>query len=624
VLIKVAAIIAAIVAIGLSIIHLWHPLDPFDTWSIRLIHLSLGMVIAFLTFPIAKNKQIGILDFLLAALSIAVGAYIMIFMDDIIARFGRPTTMDVTMGIICIILVLEMTRRIIGLSMVIIAIVALLYAYFGDFIPGILGHRGFSISRIVDHLYLYLEGIYGVPLGVSATFVILFIIFGAFLQATKTGDFMMDLANSLAGRARGGPAKIAVFASALFGTISGSAVANVAATGSYTIPLMKKTGYDPRFSGAVEAGASTGGQLMPPIMGAAAFVMAELTGIAYTTIMLAAVIPAVLYFATVLIAVHLEALKKGLRGLGKEEVISKIRVFIQGGHLIIPLLVLLYVLVILRMSPMMAAVWAIVATVIVSSLRKWSRMTPKALIKALEMGSKGALSVMAACATAGIIIGIITLTGLGLRFTGIVTGLGGGNLLLTLLLVKIACYILGMGVPTTAAYIIVAVIAAPALIGLGVPVLVAHFFVFYSAIISAITPPVALASITAAGIAGTDPNKTAFTTIRLTWLVHIISFLFVLMPGLLIVGESMWTILAATVITAIGLLILSFVTTNWMVRAFFPWERIAFLASGTGLLVGFILESPIIWVPALALGAIVYLVHTGLWRKIFRQRAHSG
>ncbi len=623
-LIKVAAIIAAIVAIGLSIIHLWHPLDPFDTWSIRLIHLSLGMVIAFLTFPIAKNKQIGILDFLLAALSIAVGAYIMIFMDDIIARFGRPTTMDVTMGIICIILVLEMTRRIIGLSMVIIAIVALMYAYFGNFIPGIFGHRGFSISRIVDHLYLYLEGIYGVPLGVSATFVILFIIFGAFLQATKTGDFMMDLANSLAGRARGGPAKIAVFASALFGTISGSAVANVAATGSYTIPLMKKTGYDPRFSGAVEAGASTGGQLMPPIMGAAAFVMAELTGIAYTTIMLAAVIPAVLYFATVLIAVHLEALKKGLRGLGKEEVISKIRVFIQGGHLIIPLLVLLYVLVILRMSPMMAAVWAIVATVIVSSLRKWSRMTPKALIKALEMGSKGALSVMAACATAGIIIGIITLTGLGLRFTGIVTGLGGGNLLLTLLLVKIACYILGMGVPTTAAYIIVAVIAAPALIGLGVPVLVAHFFVFYSAIISAITPPVALASITAAGIAGTDPNKTAFTTIRLTWLVHIISFLFVLMPGLLIVGESMWTILAATVITAIGLLILSFVTTNWMVRAFFPWERIAFLASGTGLLVGFILESPIIWVPALALGAIVYLVHTGLWRKIFRQRAHSG
>jgi TRAP transporter 4TM/12TM fusion protein len=352
--------------------------------------------------------------------------------------------------------------------------------------------------------------------------------------------------------------------------------------------------------------------------------MAELTGIAYTTIMLAAVIPAVLYFATVLIAVHLEALKKGLRGLGKEEVISKIRVFIQGGHLIIPLLVLLYVLVILRMSPMMAAVWAIVATVIVSSLRKWSRMTPKALIKALEMGSKGALSVMAACATAGIIIGIITLTGLGLRFTGIVTGLGGGNLLLTLRLVKIACYILGMGVPTTAAYIMVAVMATPALIGLGVPVLAAHFFVFYSAIISAITPPVALASITAAGIAGTDPNKTAFTTIRLTWLVHIISFLFVLMPGLLIVGESMWTILAATVITAIGLLILSFVTTNWMVRAFFPWERIAFLASGTGLLVGFILESPIIWVPALALGAIVYLVHTGLWRKIFRQRAHSG
>ncbi len=621
---RIAAIIASLTAVALSLIHLWHPFRPFDTWTIRLIHLSLGMVIVFLTFPIAKTRKIAIPDFVLAILGILVGAYVMVFMDDIIARFALPTTMDLVMGAICIILVLEMTRRVIGLPMVIIAIAFILYAYFGRLMPGILAHRGFSISRIIDHLYLYLEGIYGVPLGVSATFVILFIIFGAFLEATKTGDFMMNLANSVAGTARGGPAKIAVFASALFGTISGSAVANVAATGSYTIPLMKKTGYSPQFAGAVEAGASTGGQLMPPIMGAAAFVMAEITGIPYTTIILAALIPAILYFGTVLIAVHLEALKRGLRGLSKEEILSKRSVFLEGGHLIIPLVVLLYVMVILRMSPMMAAVWAIGAALVVSLLRKWSRLGPKGLLKALEKGAKGALAVMAACACAGIIIGIITLTGLGLRFTGIVTDLGGGNLILTLLLVKIASYILGMGVPTTAAYIMVAVIAAPALIGLGLPVLAAHFFVFYSAIISAITPPVALAAFAGAGIAGTDPMKTGLAAFRLSWVIHILSFLFVLIPGLLIIGESIWVILIATIVSAIAILILSFASVGWMIRALFPWERLMLLASGTGLVVGFILESPIIWVIALVLGAIVYLAHTGLWRKILRQRAQPG
>jgi TRAP transporter 4TM/12TM fusion protein len=620
---KVVAIIATALAIGMSLIHLKHPLEPFDTWTIRVLHLTIGMMIVFLIYPI-NRRRVGIIDILLAILAILPGAYIILFMDDIIARFAIPSTMDLVMGAICIILVLEMTRRVVGSSMVIIAIAFMLYAYFGEHMPGILAHRGHSVSRIIDHLYVALEGIFGVPLGVSATFVILFIIFGAFLEATKTGDFMMNLANSVAGRARGGPAKIAVFASALFGTISGSAVANVAATGAYTIPMMKKIGYHPRFAGAVEAAASTGGQLMPPVMGAAAFVMAELTGIAYTTIMLAAVVPAILYFGTVYIAVHLEALKRGLRGLSKEEILSKTSVFIQGGHLIIPLLVLLYVLVILRMSPMMAAIWAIGAALVVSSLRKWSRMGPKDIPKALETGAKGALSVMAACACAGIIVGMITLTGLGLRFTGIVTDLGGGNLILTLILVKIACYILGMGVPTTAAYIMVAVIGAPALIGLGVPVLAAHLFVFYSAIISAITPPVALAAITAAGIAGADPMKTALTTIRLTWLVHVVSFFFVLMPALLIIGEGIWTILAATVVSALAILILSFSTVNWMITALSPWEHITLLASGTGLAVGFILELPVIWAIALVLAPIVYLSQSGQGKRILQWRSASG
>jgi len=620
---RVAAVIATLTAVALSIIHLRHPLDPFDTWSIRLIHLSLGMVIAFLTFPIAKTRKIGVPDFFLATLAILVGGYILVFMDDIIARVALPTTMDLVMGAICIALVLEMTRRVVGLPMVIIAIVALLYAYFGDLIPGIMGHRGFSIRRIIDHLYLHMEGIYGVPLGVSATFVILFIIFGAFLQATKTGDFMMNIANSVAGGARGGPAKIAVVASALFGTVSGSAVANVAATGAYTIPLMKRIGYKSHIAAAIEAVASTGGQLMPPIMGAAAFVMAELTGISYLTIMVAAFLPALLYFITVQIAVHLIAVKTGLRGLNKNEIMSFKKVLIEGGHLIIPLVVLMYFLAVLRMSPMFAAFWSIVTAVIVSSLRKWSRMNPKALIEALEMGSKGALTVIAACACAGIIIGVITLTGLGLKFTGIIVDFGGGSVILTLLFTMVACYILGMGLPTTAAYIMVAVLAAPALIMLGVPELAAHLFVFYGALLSAITPPVALAAIVAAGIAGADQMKTAFISMKIGLMLFMLPFSFIYIPWLLIHGHGLLAILGSFVVAFLIILCISCVLHNWLFRALSHWEHIALIAAGSGMFAGLILESVVIGIVGLALAAIVYLSQSGQARRILLWRPTS-
>ncbi|MCL0049436.1 TRAP transporter permease [Dehalococcoidia bacterium] len=620
---RIAAVIATLTAVVLSIIHLWHPLDPFDTWSIRLIHLSLGMVIAFLTYPMIKGKKIGVLDFLFAGLAIVVHAYVMIFMDDIIARFALPTTMDLVMGAICIALVLEMTRRVIGLPMVIIAIVALLYAYFGEFIPGVLGHRGFSVSRIIDHLYLYLEGIFGVPIGVSATFVILFIIFGAFLQATKTGDFMMNIANSMAGEARGGPAKIAVVASGLFGSISGSAVANVAATGAYTIPLMKRTGYKSHIAGAVEAVASTGGQLMPPVMGAAAFVMAELTGIAYLTIIVAAFLPALLYFSTVQIAVHLIAVKTGLKGLNKDEILSFKRVIIEGGHLVIPLVVLIYMLAVLRMSPMSAAFWSIVAAVIISSLRKGSRMHPKALIKALEMGAKGALSVIAACACAGIIIGVITLTGLGLKLTSIIVDVGGGSVLLTLIVVSVAAYFLGMGLPTTAAYIIVAVLAAPALIELGVPVLAAHLFVFYRAIMSAITPPVALASIAGAGVAETDPMKTAVSGLKIALPLVVLPFAFVFIPPILIHGHGPVAVVGTFVVVLLSILCFTCVVYNWGIKALAPWERITLIVAASGMIAGLILESVVTGIIAFVLGAIVYLSQSGQAKRILQWRSAS-
>lgn len=625
---RAAAIIATVLAIGLSLIHLRQPLAPIDPWSLRLIHLSLAMAIAFLIFPVVKKRKIGIIDFLLAALAIVVNGYVLVFMDDIIDRFALPSTLDLVMGVICIILLLEMTRRVVGLPMVIIAIAFLLYAYFGNYMPGILAHKGYSVSRIIDHLYLYMEGIYGVPLGVSAAFVILFIIFGSFLRETKTGDFFVGVANSLAGRARGGPAKIAILASALFGTVSGSSVANVSATGSYTIPLMKKTGYKPHFAGAVEAVASSGGQIMPPIMGAGAFLMAELTGMPYVIIILAALLPAILYFATLQISVHLEAVKTGLTGLSKEEVPSLRRVFIDGGHLIVPLLVLIYLLAVMRMSPMYAAFWSIVASVVVSSLRKETRMTPKSFFKALEMGAKGALLVVAACATAGIIVGVVTLTGLGLRFTGIILEFGAGSMILTLILTMIACYILGMGVPTTAAYIIAAVLAAPALISLGVPLLAAHLFVFYNALLADITPPVAVASFAGAGIAGADPMRTAFTSVRIGWMKFFIPFYFVYIPALLIVGYKPLVILSTFTIVFLSILCFSFVLQNWLFRPLARWERIILIAAGAGLVYGLLVTEPITFISieivAFALAAIIYLNQAGVIRKIVQWRLSSG
>lgn len=613
---KVAAILATVLAIGMSLVHMRQPLYPIDPWSIRLIHLGLGMAIAFLTFSIVKKRKIGVIDILLATTALAANGYILLFMDDIIARSNIPSTVDLVVGGTLIILVLEMTRRVVGLPMVIIAIVLLLYAYFGNYMPGLLAHKGHSIPRIVDIQSLFMEGIYGVPIGASSSFVILFIIFGTFLQATKTGDFFMGVANSLVGRAKGGPAKIAVFVSAFFGTISGSSIANVVSTGAYTIPLMKRVGYKPHFAGAVEASASSGGQIMPPVMGAAAFIMSEMTGIPYITICIGALLPAVLYFASVQFAVHLEAIKVGLKGLSKEEVPNLWQVIKDGGHLIVPLLVLIFLLAVMRFSPMYAAVWSIVASVVVSSLRRRTRMTPKEFLKALEMGAKGALMVVGACACAGVFIGVINLTGLGLRFASILTEVAAGSLLLTLILTMGACYILGMGVPTTAAYIICAVLAAPALIHLGLPVLTAHLFVLYSAVLADITPPVAVAAFAAAGIAKADPMRTAVTAVRIGWLKFLVPYYFVYIPALIIVGYEPLAILQALIVTSLSALALSAVLQKWLVKSLRYWEMIALLAAAAG----FFHASLVTGIAAFVLLAIVFLSQSGKLRKMVQWR----
>lgn len=613
---KVAAVIGTVLAIGLALVHLRQPLYPIDPWSLRLIHLGLGMAIAFLILPLVKKRKIGIIDFLLVALAIAANGYVLVFMDGIIARFSVPSTMDLVAGALIIILVLEMTRRVVGLPLVIIATAFILYAYFGPYMPELLWHKGYSVSRIIDHLSLYMEGIYGVPLGASASYVILFIILGAFLLVTKTGDFFMDMANSVAGRARGGPAKVAVLASAFFGTISGSSVANVTSTGSYTIPLMKKTGYQPHFAAAVEATASSGGQIMPPIMGAAAFVMAETTGIPYITIAIGALIPAFLYFATVEFAVHLEAVKAGLRGLSKEEVPNLWQVLKEGGHLLLPPLVLIFLLAVMRFSPLYAAFWSIIASVVASSLRKRTRITPKEFLKALEMGAKGSLIVIAATASAGIVVGVLTLTGLGLRFASIVLEIGADSLLLTLILTMIASYFLGMGVPTTAAYIIVALLTAPALISFGLPVLTAHLFVFYSAVLADITPPVAVAAFAAAGIAKANPMKTAFTAVRIGWMKFLVPYYFVYIPALIIVGYEPLAILQALIVTSLSALALSAVLERWLVKSLRYWEMMALLVAAAG----FFHASLVTGIAAFVLLVIVWLSQLGLLKKMVQWR----
>lgn len=560
-------------AVFMGLFHLYVGFrGTIDPWSLRAIHLSLGFAVAFLTVPIKKGRGIGPWDVALACLGVISGLYIIVNMDALIERAGMPTKWDVALGLVTIFLVLEMARRVLGLALPVVAFAFLLYAYFGAHLPGLLAHRGYDVERLASHMYTTLEGIFGVPIGVSASYVILFVIFGAFLEATKVGDFYINLANSVAGKSVGGPAKVAVVASGFFGTISGSAVANVVSTGTYTIPLMKRTGYQPHFAGATEAVASSGGQLMPPVMGAAAFVISEMTGISYIRVCAAALIPALLYYFTVFSSIHLEARRIGLRGLSEEEVPDIRQVLKTQGYMVLPAAVLVYLLAVKLYSPAYSAFWAIVTAIVISFLKKETRLDLKGFFKALESGAVNALSVVAACACAGIVVGVITLTGLGLKFSGLILSLAHGNLYLTMALTMVAALILGMGLPTTAAYIICAILAVPALKNLGVAVLAAHLFVFYFAIISAITPPVALAAYAGAAIAQSDPMKTGITACKLGLAAFIVPYMFVLDQSLLMQGEVL-QILYHGFTAALGCFFLSTATIGYLKGELKVWER---------------------------------------------------
>jgi len=548
----------------------------------RTYHLGFTMVAIFLLYPFRKKSprdRFSVMDVLFAAASLVINGYLVVNFNAIVSRGAKVTGVEYVLGIAAILLVLEAGRRVLGYGLPILASVFLLYCYFGRYAPGLFMHRGFAIGRIVQHMYLVPEGIYGTALGVSATFVFLFILFGAFLNESGGAQFFNDLALSAAGRMTGGPAKVAIFASGLLGTINGSSIANTATTGAFTIPLMKKVGYRPYFAGAVEASASTGGQIMPPVMGAAAFIMAEFLGVSYTWIIKAALVPAVLYYFGIFMSVHLVAKKEKLKGLPREIIPEFKTVMMTKGHLVIPLVIVVFLLVTGR-TPVFSAFWGTLSVIAISCLRKETRMNPYRILAALEAGARSALGVAIACAIVGFVIGTSSLTGLGLNISNNLVELAGGNVLLTLVFAMIGSLTLGMGLPTTANYIVTSTIVAPALVKLGILPIAAHMFVFYFGIMADITPPVCLAAFTGAGIAGASPAKTGLTATKLAIAAFILPYMFVYSPQLLLQDITLGGIVSLLATSIIGIACVAGFTMNYFITDDSTLERILLLASG--------------------------------------------
>ncbi|MDF2572139.1 MAG: transporter, fusion protein [Sporomusa sp.] len=575
-----------LIAVVFSCYHLYTGIfGMFAAQIQRSVHLAFAFALVFLLYPANKNSsnRIGVIDYITAALATFTGLYLTIEYERLMTAAGNYTQADLLFGILGVLLTLEAARRVVGTPIVVIAASFLAYAYLGDYFPGFLSHRGYSLERIVTHMYYTTEGILGIPLGVSSTFIFLFLLFGAFLERTGIAKLFIDIANAIAGWASGGPAKVAVITSALEGTISGSSVANTVGSGSFTIPMMKKLGYKPEFAAAVEASASTGGQIMPPIMGAAAFLMAEFIGLPYIEIAKAAVIPALLYFTGVLISVHLEAKRLGLKGANRSELPTIWSVMKERGHLFVPLIAIIYVLT-EGFTPVLAALVGLALSILAGMIKKDTRMGFGDIVNALEAGARSALGVAVACATAGIIVGVVTLTGVGLKMANGLVDLAGGNLLLTLMFTMVASLILGMGAPTTANYVITSTIAAPALVLLGVPILAAHMFVFYFGIVADITPPVALAAYAGAGIAKADPFKTGVIATKLAIGAFIIPYIFVFSPQIILIGSTpvglvQNIITALCGMTAIGAAMIGYFLTNMSMP-----ERIAFFIGGLMLI----------------------------------------
>jgi len=555
-----------------------------DILQVEMLHITFALVLTFLLKPGPGlfNKK-GVADYFLVLLSVAVGVYFLYSYPRIIERIrfvDEVFVSDIAACMAMIFLVLEAGRRLMGWGLSILGLVAIAYAFLGFVIPGTLGHSSVSLDSFTEFMVLTQEGIFGIPLRVSTTYVFLFVLFGAFLKYGRLGDFYNDLAVSVAGGMRGGPGKVAVISSSLLGTISGSAVANVSTSGTFTIPMMKRAGYTPVAAGAIEALASTGSQLVPPIMGAAAFIMAELTRIPYWTIAVAAIIPSVLYYVVVYSAVHFESIRSGLDTM-QDERKPMLKLLVSKGYMFLPIVVIIYYLG-SGYSITLSATMAILASFFVSVIpivakREWKEL--HIFVQALEDGAKSSIAVAVPCAIAGIIVGVLTLTGLGLKFTEIILSVAGTNILWLLLITSLICLVLGMGMPTSAAYITVAILAIPALIKGGIPVLTAHFFGFYFANLSMVTPPVALAAYAGAGIADANSSTVGVKACTMGLTLYIIPFLLATYPPLMLFGE--WWEVAFAIFKA-GLIVIAFTAAIMGIfsRRLTGLERLLFAGGG--------------------------------------------
>ncbi len=581
--------------------------------------IGISFVLALTALPITalggQGDRLSVMDWPLALAGGASSLYLLVFFDSIfIQNVGFPQPMDYVMGLLAIIMVLEAARRTMGEVLPVIGTLALLYAIFGPYLPGDLAHRGYNIIRLVNHLYLGTEGIYGIAIGVVATFVFHFVLFGVLAQKSGLGQLFIDLASIVAGRYSGGPAKVAVVSSGFFGMISGSPVANTVTTGAFTIPMMKSKGFSARFAAATEASASCGGQVTPPIMGAAAFVMTEMLGIPYNELILIAIIPAAFHYLSTLFMVHLEAKRLNLEGIAPDKLPQFMDVLVRSWHLFIPLVVMV-TLLLMKFTPFLAAFWGIILTIVCSyiplvlqmlglgkRMDAASALTPLRLKDALESGAQQSIAITAACACVGFILGVTTLTGMGFKFSGAVIDgaawmgatistldpfgfltLNGTTLFFALIFVAIACIIMGAGIPTTPTYIILAAIAAPALQQLGVPLLATHFFVFYYGVLADITPPVALAAYAGAGIARSDPMKTGMTAFRLSMGKALVPIMFIYAPALLFIDFTWWDFLLALSSGILSIVALSVAYIGFFKTTVARWEKWVLSIAGLAL-----------------------------------------
>ena len=586
-------VLVFVIAIAMALFHMYTSgVRPLPGVQQRTTHLAFALALIFLIFPFRpksdesqetkvsdEQRPLGIIDIILVLLSFFLGVYVFVEWEDLAFRTGMPNLMDNLCSLLGIVLVMEATRRVIGWSVLIICFVGFAYLAFGTHLPSYIAHTGFSFEQIINFMFFSTEGILGLPLGVSSTVIVVFIIFGSFLLVSGAGSFFIDVGLALFGKYRGGPAKAAVLGSCMFGAITGSQVANVAAVGVLTIPLMKRVGYRPIVAASIEALASTGGMLVPPVMGAVAFIIPEIIGGTYWDVCKAAIIPGLLFYVSVYMVVELQAAKYGLHGLPKSELPVIKKVFLERGHMMLCVLVLIFCVAVLGLSTPRAGFWAIVTCILTSQFSSATRMNIRKLAIALEKGAKGSLIVAACCASAGLITGVISLTGMGMRFSDLLVSLAGGNMIILLLLTMVASLIMGLPLPPVSCYLILAVLAAPALIKSGVYPMAAHLFVFFFGAMGNISPPVAPTSFAAAAIAATDPMKTTNLTFLYALPSFLVPFLYVYANELLLVG-SFFSIAITVLSSFIGLGCMAVTFHGYLFRPIGWPERILFLIGG--------------------------------------------